>query len=443
MVRHEVNRRSAPFFSSFVSAPVKKHMTFFAPLSNGIAVTGRGSTIPTFARATAATYVSNSTGLVASASSGTARFEALGYLSEQVRTNLILQSETLGTTWTTINSSVTANAVSAPDGNATGDNIVEDGTAGVVHGLKQSYTRTASTNQACSFYGKAGTRTWVRVSLDDGGGVNIASQWFDLGNGALGSATNGGAGFSVVANTARLVSIPGASGWYRCEVAILTGTGTTAQITIALATGDSNVTYNGDGASSATVWGVQAENNVAGSSAYIVTTSAAVTRNGESLRYPPRDNFPAFGEVSIFVVASKYLLAASIPGGDTFVFHCGGYGAGNGIALIYSGQNFWYYCYSNNVQQIGGTGTAQSGANNSDRAVKLTMRNNYSEMTADNAYGLTDTLCTPPLSYCNGFTTSINIAENSGAASQPMGHVRKMMVFDFPLDRMRRARLGK
>jgi hypothetical protein len=89
----------------------------------------------TFTRASVGTFV-NENGLVTTAASGAARFDhdpvtgkCLGLLVEEARTNLALRSEEFDNAyWFKRNgATVTANAVAAPDGTTTGDELIHPG----------------------------------------------------------------------------------------------------------------------------------------------------------------------------------------------------------------------------------------------------------------------------------------------------------------------------
>jgi hypothetical protein len=87
-----------------------------------------------------ATYVHPTTGLVTVATDNLLRIESTGALIEDTRTNLALQSETLGTTWAPTTCTVAANQAVAPDGASTAESLTA--TAGNAT-LLQTVTGTA------------------------------------------------------------------------------------------------------------------------------------------------------------------------------------------------------------------------------------------------------------------------------------------------------------
>ena len=143
-------------------------------------------------------------------------------LIEKVRTNVLLQSNSFNTTWTTSNASVTSGQ-SGYDGSSNAWLLESsiDGSAYVQQLSAQAGVQTFS------FYAKAGTTDWVRV-IGDSSPDYLA--FFDLTNGVVG-ATLGGANID-----ASIESVGG--GWYRCSVA---GNGTISRIIINVAEADNDI----------------------------------------------------------------------------------------------------------------------------------------------------------------------------------------------------------
>ena len=197
--------------------------------------------------------------------------ESLGLLVEESRTNLLLRSEGFGTTWTANNTTVTADAITAPDGFVTADLMVEDSLL-AEHNRFQSISVAASTAYTISIYAKANTRSKLVIRANiTGGYLNCG---YDL---ALGTVTRSAAGY-----TCSIQALP--NGWYRCIATATSSTATSRVIGIGMLlndlTGDSAPAYQGDGASGLYVWGAQLE---AGSfpTSYIPTTTAAATRSAD------------------------------------------------------------------------------------------------------------------------------------------------------------------
>jgi len=215
-------------------------------------------------RATSATRV-NSSGLIESVASNVPRLDYTNgtcpsILVEPQRTNLLTYSQDLNTGWIIENCSISANAITSPDGTLNADYIVEDSTASTQHRIRKIAVGLIAT-RTLSVYIKQGSGTrnayidagvylaYYNFSTQTATGVNCTAIVED--------APNGWKRFIITPNTASVSS----------------------NVYLGLANGTSE-TYSGDGTSSIAFWGAQFE---AGSYAtsYIPTTSASVTRNAD------------------------------------------------------------------------------------------------------------------------------------------------------------------
>jgi hypothetical protein len=228
-------------------------------------------------RAGVATFV-GSNGLIQSASADTQRIDystgVAGLLVEESRTNLQTYSEDFANAaWTKTRTSITANAIVAPDGTLTGGKLVEDATADNTHFMSsasfsktaQFYTFTIYIEQAESRYldiGFSGTANWN----------GIPQVKFDL---LLGAVQNFGA------STIAKIENAG-NGWYRCS--ITSESINTVASSISIAANNNSVnrfpSYTGDGTSGVFIWGAQLEAGALPTS-YIPTEASAVTRNAD------------------------------------------------------------------------------------------------------------------------------------------------------------------
>ena len=193
--------------------------------------------------------------------------ESLGLLVEEARTNLILQSEDLSTSWTNINTTETTNAATAPDGTTTADKLVETAVTGE-HSIRQDSTSQAAGTYTFSIFAKAAERTFLQFAAT--GVLGSFRANFNIGAGTLGSSDS------------ELITsiVPYGNGWYKCIVTrTTTAAGTLrSQWNIVTSSTAARVeSYAGDGTSGLLLWGAQLEAGAFATS-YIPTTTATVTR---------------------------------------------------------------------------------------------------------------------------------------------------------------------
>ncbi len=217
------------------------------------------------------------------AGSGVACITDNGLQVWQAATNLLLQSQ-FAATWTATRSSVTSNAATSPDGTTNAATLIEDATATNTHLTIQAVTKAASAlPYTFSVYGKTGTRTRIDLQLDDNAG-NGAVMVCDLSGKQVGvTATGVGVAFTTLTSG---VNVVGA--WTRCWINATTNTATTLNSTVFLDSGSGTAaisnSYSGDGASGATIFGAQLEQNTMGvPSPYIPTTTVSATRNADNI----------------------------------------------------------------------------------------------------------------------------------------------------------------
>lgn len=228
----------------------------------------------TFSRGSIGTYVNN-VGDIVTAAINEPRYEfhpltgiALGLKLETARANNATNSEVFAaSTGTTVSS----NAVVAPDGTTTGDTIIEN-TSNSEHFTNDvNFTPVSSTTHTWSVFVKraSGVRNVaVRIA-----GANVAVVNFNFDTKAM--ITSGAqfvrAGFEEYKN-----------GWFRVWVTMLPTTLTSTVFRVQLLSGTTTTVYTGDGTSGVTMWGRQLE---VGShpSSYIKTTGSVVSRSADSL----------------------------------------------------------------------------------------------------------------------------------------------------------------
>ena len=217
---------------------------------------------------TTSAYITNYIPRLLTAPSGLARYDfdpvtrlSKGLLVEAAATNLLVYSSSQNAAdWVKNGCSIAADAVIAPDGTLTADAIVEDTSAGN-HRIYQRVVATSGATYTASLYVKANTITQI----------------------SLMETTSGGVLFNLSALTASgstpYTMTPVGNGWYRLSITFVSpGDSLVLQVRLYKA---GQVSYTGDGISSAYVWGAQVELGSVATS-YIPTTSAQVTRAADS-----------------------------------------------------------------------------------------------------------------------------------------------------------------
>ena len=218
-----------------------------------------------------------------------------GYLSEPSVSNIALQSQTLQTTWTAITAgdNVLTDAFAGADLSVTGDDIDGNNSSGE-HGLRQGITVTAATH-SFSVWAKAGAQSFVALRNAT---IANGTAWFDVSTCTSGSCTVGEDCAAAVGTVqagviqARAQRYPidtsgdGVADVNLCRVGIsYTGTAASHNHDLLCAPSDGNLTYtDGDTTADCGFWGARVEAFPTMTS-YLATTTAAVARNGDDVRF--------------------------------------------------------------------------------------------------------------------------------------------------------------
>ena len=235
----------------------------------------------TFTRSSTGTYL-DSDGLIKTAPSGVARFEydnsgnALGLLVEESRTNsLTYSAEFDNAGWTKERTTVTSNAISAPDGTNTADLLIEDTGTGT-HSCKQTESLTSGTSYVLSAHVKANSLDHFFLDIYDTSFTTKAAT-FDLTAVSSADATGSPTSHSIV-------DIGG--GWYRVSMVFTAPSTSSHTIEIRLSKDGNwaNRSYTGT-SESLYVWGAQLEEGTFGTS-YIPTSGSTVTRSADVATMP-------------------------------------------------------------------------------------------------------------------------------------------------------------
>ena len=150
--------------------------------------------------------------------------------------NLLLRTQELATTWVQTRCTITSDSTANPvNGLTDADTINEDNTNANTHFIGQSFTKAnAAIQMTYSVYLKQSGRTWAFVQCSDTGLTNGAGIYFDLANGAKGTAVALGVGWTLDASS---ITSAG-SGWYRCVITVTTAVSTTIRSEVFTATAD-------------------------------------------------------------------------------------------------------------------------------------------------------------------------------------------------------------
>jgi len=241
----------------------------------------------TTARATAAMYW-DADGLLKSAATGTLRrdfdprlsstTERCGYLIEEARTNLALQTNAYtNAAWTATNLTMTEDQVDGPLGAATMALGTESSATATLR-CTNAITVVSSSVYTISAFLKRGNSDWVRLIAGDSTGfTNACRGWFNLATGAAGTTNTAGSGWSISGSTITAVG----GGVYRCTITITAG-GTSLYIGAMTAGGDNNTNRAdvGSGNGVGSTYYVDCHQVELGSfaSSYIPTAGSTVTR---------------------------------------------------------------------------------------------------------------------------------------------------------------------
>lgn len=203
------------------------------------------------------------------------RYGANELLSITTRTNLLLQSQTLATTWTQ-NAVTTTNAAgTAPDGTNTACTVKET-TATSVHDVAQAVTVPSAAEDVTlsAWLNPNLTRGWGFLQMTEATGSTSVLAYYNLsGNGSIGTVT-AGANWSAPAATIQKAT----NGFYYVTLnATKTNAATSITAAIGPATADVTNSYTGVATNGITAWGAQCEVSLA-PTLYLPTTTSGSAR---------------------------------------------------------------------------------------------------------------------------------------------------------------------
>jgi hypothetical protein len=208
--------------------------------------------------------------------------ENLGALIEGGSTNLALYSEDFSNAdWGKTNTTITANAITAPDGTSSADKITDTSASGI-HNLANAPTGNPS-GEAYTFscYIKSGSLSAARLNFATSSG-NFVSMSLNLITGETNITTGGD--YSNAYGSAKHIS----NGWWLAQITATVGAdvawGSIYGSQIRTESPYLTQSYAGSG-KSLYVWGAQLE-ALPFATSYIRTEGAAVSRSGDNLSLP-------------------------------------------------------------------------------------------------------------------------------------------------------------
>jgi hypothetical protein len=227
-------------------------------------------------RASVGTYT-NSSGLLATAITNTARYDYNPddltappfLLLEVASTNLLAYSEQFdqASFWGVTNTTIPLTNIVSPDGTANAEKLMETTAITSQHIIQQVITPVATTPYTFSVYVKAAERLYVLVGLS-GGGMGDVYIGVNLLTGEI-TSTLGSPQYYSVSNAS--------NGWWRISCTKTTTSTATMGARIWMTPDGTNSAYTGDGASSIYIYGAQLE-ATAYPTSYFLTTTASATR---------------------------------------------------------------------------------------------------------------------------------------------------------------------
>lgn len=262
---------------------------------------GTGPAI-TFTRASGATFF-DANGVLQTAANDAPRFDhdpvtgaSRGLLIEESRTNLLTKSAELDdAAWSKTRATITANAVTAPDGTTSADKLVEDSAASNTHRAgAPDYSAVSGTSYTFSVFLKSEERAHAQISLHITNAGNafttLPAIFVNLSTGAITSP-------SATVTNSSIVSV--GNGWWRVSISAAATSSQTQSAGIYLMSDATTTSYTGDATSGLYVWGAQVEAGAFPTS-YIPTTTAAAARAADSAVVTPISSFYNQSEGTLF-----------------------------------------------------------------------------------------------------------------------------------------------
>lgn len=339
-----------------------------------------------------------------------------GYLSETEVANFGKYSQDLSN-WTPTRATTPNTSIVCPDGIARTTVVIhEDNTASNTHYIQLGTVALSPNGVWCiSFYAKAISRTYIYVETQS---YFTAHAVFTLiGNGVATTILAAGSGIEKCEN-----------GWYRClvyETFNWAGNAETVRLYVATSTLP-GISFSGLNQDSVAVFGIQVEKSNYPST-YIPTTTGAVTRTADSLRYKMDDGNLTAGKGSLVV---DFMGANINQAGSPEYLQISDGTSNNQLALMAasSGDDVSSLVITNG----GGAQASIVGAtdiwNGNKHTIRATWKTNSAKQYVDGAIdGTEDTVCTIPTGL-----TQLDVGAYLSAGHEANGLISNLKIFGLP-----------
>lgn len=197
-------------------------------------------------------------------------FTGIGRDLGMFRTNLLTYSQALdNAAWVKGQTTVTADAVTAPDGTTTADRVFQTAVTNNFHVQQAFGTTVSGTAYTSSIYARQGTSRYIQLTYSTGGFAGTQYANVDLQTGTVGTIGSG-ASVSVV---------DAGGGWWRIAYASTANAAASAPFFVFMVTSNTAArveSFAGNAANYVDLWGAQVETGPVVTD-YIPTTTAPVT----------------------------------------------------------------------------------------------------------------------------------------------------------------------
>jgi len=338
-------------------------------------------------------------------------YDIYGYLSEVQSTNQIPYSEDIdNAAWNPSQVTFHATEIAAPDKIEDAIGMIASSVAGS-HYIADTCTSSAGTDTV-SFWAKKGDQDWIRMRYGLG---SVASCYFDLDNGIVGSASNSTGYIEDWGND-----------WYRC-IMVFTGDGAAHTFAVYLAEADNDVTFAGDDITASTyVWGVMYEQGIDYATSYIPTSGGTSTRLRDRLRHKGDDGNITNNQQGTFVCD---ILLPDFDIGSTkrlFSFNEGGLSTDRIFMYVSSTSDIPACGSYATAGNTGVSGTLVDVADGVKHALRMTWKTDeltqYDDGTPDSS---PDTSCDMP-----DDLDRIEIGSSYSIAGQFLGLIQNIRIYD-------------